>query len=83
MSYEEAFKKRSIAWGDFLKPGIERAERQYEEVADGQKLLRLLEDYLDEYNMSRTNTMNLGKFAPACSSACRLCCTVWLCRLMC
>jgi dynein heavy chain len=60
MSYEEAFEKRSIAWGDFLKPGVERAERQYEEVADGQKLLRLLEDYLDEYNMSHTNTMNLG-----------------------
>jgi dynein heavy chain len=60
MSYEEAFEKRSIAWGDFLKPGLERAERQYEEVADGAKLLRLLEDYLDEYNMSHTNTMNLG-----------------------
>jgi dynein heavy chain len=60
MSYEEAFEKRSIAWGDFLKPDLERGERQYEEVADGAKLLRLLEDYLDEYNMSHTNTMNLG-----------------------
>jgi hypothetical protein len=78
MSYEEAFEKRSIAWGDFLKPGVERAERQYEEVADGQKLLRLLEDYLDEYNMSHTNTMNLGKRAPqtlACGAARRLCWT--------
>lgn len=31
-NYEELFEKRQIIWGDFLKPGIEREERKYEEV---------------------------------------------------
>ncbi|WIA13579.1 hypothetical protein OEZ85_007146 [Tetradesmus obliquus] len=72
MSYEEAFEKRSIAWGDFLRPGLERGERQYEEVSDNAKLLRLLEDYLDEYNMIHTNTLNLVFFQHAVDHICRL-----------
>lgn len=43
-----------------MRPGLERTERQYEEISDGAKLSKLLEDYLDEYNMSHTTTMNLG-----------------------
>lgn len=63
MTYADAFDKRNIAWGDFMRPGLDRAERQYEEISDSAKLLKLLEDYLDEYNMSHTATMNLGGFA--------------------
>jgi len=51
----------SIAWGDFQRPGVERSERPYEEVTDYSKLLKLLEDYLDEYNISHTTTMNIGR----------------------
>ena len=32
----------------------------YEEVQEGAKLVRLLGDYLDDYNSSATKTMNLG-----------------------
>lgn len=68
LSYAEAFEQHNIAWGDFMRPGLERAERQYEEISDGGKLLKLLEDYLDEYNMGHTTTMNLGGWLrPVCS----------------
>jgi hypothetical protein len=33
----------------------------YEEVTDVTKLQRLMEDYLEEYNMSHPSTMNLGE----------------------
>lgn len=33
---------------------------RYEEVPDTGKLISLLEDYLDEYNLSSTNALNLG-----------------------
>ncbi len=47
-------------WGDFLRMGVERADRRYEEVPSTAKLLSVLEEYLDEYNLSATNTLNLG-----------------------
>lgn len=68
MSYADAFEQRIIAWGDFMRPGMERSERQYEEISDSAKLLKLLEDYLDEYNMSHTTPMNLGKIGMATTS---------------
>lgn len=33
----------------------------YEEVADVAKLQHLMDDYLEEYNMSHPSTMNLGE----------------------
>ncbi len=63
-SYDELFgeaRSPAIMWGDFLRQGVERGERVYEEVKDAEKLSRLLEDSLDEYNMSHTGAMNLGE----------------------
>eukprot|EP00879_Flechtneria_rotunda_P020212 GHRR01021253.1.p1 GENE.GHRR01021253.1~~GHRR01021253.1.p1 ORF type:complete len:968 (+),score=349.26 GHRR01021253.1:519-3422(+) len=72
MSYSDAFDRRHITWGGFLRPGLDRTERRYEEVTDGAKLLKLLEDYLDEYNMNNTATMNLVFFQHAIDHVCRL-----------
>lgn len=55
------FPPRSIAWGDFLKMGLERGERKYEEVGSTAQLIKVMEEYLDEYNLSATNPLNLGK----------------------
>lgn len=60
-TYDDLFVNRNIIFGDFLKMGVEREERRYEEVADTGKLLALLEEYLDEYNLSSTNALNLGE----------------------
>jgi hypothetical protein len=35
---------------------------------DVTKLLHLLEDYLDEYNISHTNSMNLGRSCCECEA---------------
>eukprot|EP00878_Enallax_costatus_P037155 GHUV01041954.1.p1 GENE.GHUV01041954.1~~GHUV01041954.1.p1 ORF type:complete len:155 (+),score=30.92 GHUV01041954.1:65-529(+) len=72
MGYADAFEQRNIAWGDFMRPGVERSERQYEEISDSAKLLKLLEDYLHEYNMSHTTPMNLVFFQHAIDHICRL-----------
>lgn len=34
---------------------------RYEEVQDVSKLASLLEDYMDEYNMASTTSLNLGE----------------------
>lgn len=42
--------------------GLDREERRYEEIgADVSKVVSVLEEYLDEYNLSNTNTLNLGE----------------------
>lgn len=61
-SYDDLFVARSVMFGDFLRMGVERSERKYEEVADAGRLVSLLEEYLDEYNLSNTNALNLGEW---------------------
>ncbi len=51
-----------VIFGDWIKMGLDRAERKYEEVgSDVGRLLGVLEEYLDEYNLSNTNALNLGE----------------------
>lgn len=73
LSHAEAFEERNIAWCSFLKPGLDRQERRYEEVADWAKVQKLLRDYLDDYNSSHTNTLDLVFFQAAVDHVCRLC----------
>jgi dynein heavy chain len=73
LNYTEAFEERNIAWCSFLKPGLEKPERRYEEVADWAKVQKLLRDYLDDYNSSHTNTLDLVFFQAAVDHVCRLC----------
>lgn len=65
ISYEDLFVDRLILFGDFLKMGLEPEERVYEEVQDADKMKSLLEEYLDDYNMSNTNNMNIVFFTDA------------------
>lgn len=71
-SYEEYFEGNPIMFGDYLRLGTEREDRVYEEVKDMDKLKRLLEDYLDDYNMSSTNAMKLVFFRDAIEHVNRL-----------
>ncbi len=42
--------------------GLDREERRYEEIgSDVSKVVSVLEEYLDEYNLTNTNTLNLGE----------------------
>jgi hypothetical protein len=73
LSYAEAFEERNIAWCSFLKPGLDRNERRYEEVSDWSKVQKLLRDYLEDYNSSHTNSLDLVFFQAAVDHVCRLC----------
>ncbi len=60
--YNETFVKNRILFGDYLKMGVTGDDRLYEQIAEPQKLSRLFENYLEEYNLSRPKTMNLVFF---------------------
>lgn len=60
---EDLFGKQPIIFCDFLKPGAD--VKYYEESKDMGRITTLLNDYLDEYNSSFSNTMNLVFFTDA------------------
>ncbi|KAK9823491.1 hypothetical protein WJX72_003121 [[Myrmecia] bisecta] len=62
---QDLFGGKTIMFGDFLRIGMEREGRAYEEVTDVGKLQKLLDTYLDEYNSATTNPMNLVFFMDA------------------
>ena len=47
-------------------------DRAYQECSDFEKMVKLMEDYLEEYNFSSTNTMNLVFFKDAAEHATRI-----------
>jgi len=62
-THEELFEQEEpIMFGDWYRPG---AERLYEEHPKGRSIGQLLDEYLDEYNMSSSNKMNLVFFQQA------------------
>lgn len=71
-SYAELFTERTILWGDFLRMGTERDDRVYEEVQDVPKTVKLMEEYLEEYNFSSPTPMNLVFFKDAAQHAARV-----------
>jgi dynein heavy chain len=73
ITHAEAFVQSSIAWGDFLRPGLEREQRRYEEVTNWPKVHSLLQGYLDDYNSSHASSMDLVFFQTAVDHICRLC----------
>lgn len=71
-SHADLFENRTLLFGDFLKPGLEREERLYEELPDMAKVVGVLEEHLEEYNMSATNPMSLVFFADAVEHVVRI-----------
>jgi dynein heavy chain len=61
-----------LLFGDFLKPGLEMADKTYEYCSDMGRVKTLLEDYLDEYNMTHASQMNLVFFVDAMSHCTRI-----------
>ncbi|XP_029367943.1 dynein heavy chain 6, axonemal [Echeneis naucrates] len=46
------FETQPIIFGDFIKVGTEREDRVYEDLTDMSKIQTVLQDYLDDYNMT-------------------------------
>ena len=80
-SYEDLFCASPIMWGDFLRFGAAAEDRVYEEVADFNKVYKLFDEYLDDYNSVVTSTkesevqsssMNLVFFKDHCEHLARI-----------
>uniref|UniRef100_A0A7S2SR52 AAA+ ATPase domain-containing protein n=1 Tax=Mucochytrium quahogii TaxID=96639 RepID=A0A7S2SR52_9STRA len=73
MTHEELFESDwPITFCDFLRPGVAADERVYELAKDQGKMVQVLEDNLDEYNMSNASQMHLVFFKDAVSHISRI-----------
>ncbi|KAJ3216110.1 Dynein heavy chain 6, axonemal [Dinochytrium kinnereticum] len=62
---KESFSEKPILFGDFLKRGTPLEERQYVEITDLKALNNLLEEYLEEFNVTMNKDVRLIFFLDA------------------
>ena len=63
LEFDDLFGEKKVIFSDILK--IDAAVRLYEEVKDMPKLLKILNNYLEEFNISSSIKMNLVFFEDA------------------
>ncbi|XP_072261492.1 dynein axonemal heavy chain 6 [Pyxicephalus adspersus] len=68
----EYFVTKPIIFGDFIKVGADKAERVYEDLTDMEKLQSVLQDYLDDYNMTNAKDVKLVFFQDAIEHVSRI-----------
>lgn len=61
-----------LIFGDFMSFGAAKADRIYEEIRDLKKLRNILQDYLDDYNLSTSKEMKLIFFMDAIEHCSRI-----------
>ncbi|KAJ1518310.1 Dynein heavy chain 6, axonemal [Coelomomyces lativittatus] len=71
-NFNETISNATILFGDFLKLGIPKEERVYSEIEDLEAMGVLLEDYLEEYNVTFNTDMRLIFFLDAKSHITRI-----------
>ena len=71
LSSDDLFVK-PIVFADFLKPELDPSDRLYEEVKDLNKLSHILNDMLEEYNVTFPTRMNLVFFLDALTHTARI-----------
>ncbi|KAK3507623.1 hypothetical protein QTP70_031174 [Hemibagrus guttatus] len=64
--------KHPIIFGDFIKVGAEKADRVYEDLTDTEKIRNVLQDYLDDYNMTFAKETKLVFFQDAIEHVSRI-----------
>ncbi|XP_052130991.1 dynein axonemal heavy chain 6 [Frankliniella occidentalis] len=71
-SEDVILKPPTILFGDFMHPSTPNDERTYEEIKDMSKLQNILQDYLDDYNMTAAREMKLILFMDAVEHTIRI-----------
>ncbi|KAL6467190.1 hypothetical protein MHYP_G00249940 [Metynnis hypsauchen] len=66
------FAKQPIIFGDFIKVGVDKADRVYEDLMDMEKIRNVLQDYLDDYNMTFAKETKLVFFQDAIEHVSRI-----------
>ncbi|XP_042305526.1 dynein axonemal heavy chain 6 [Sceloporus undulatus] len=68
----DSFVQKPILFGDYIKIGVEKADRLYEELPDMEKIMGVLQDYLDDYNIVTSKEVKLVFFQDAIEHVSRI-----------
>ncbi|KAH0628434.1 hypothetical protein JD844_009589 [Phrynosoma platyrhinos] len=68
----DSFAQKPILFGDYIKIGVEKADRLYEELPDMEKIMGVLQDYLDDYNIVSSKEVKLVFFQDAIEHVSRI-----------
>ncbi|KAH6589529.1 hypothetical protein BASA61_005592 [Batrachochytrium salamandrivorans] len=71
VSWDEVVICEPLLYGDYMTPGAD--PKIYTEVKDLRRLVKLTEEYLDDYNSSSTSPMKLVMFLDAIEHVSRIC----------
>ncbi|XP_074141707.1 dynein axonemal heavy chain 6 isoform X2 [Sminthopsis crassicaudata] len=69
---QDHFINKPVIFGDFIKIGVERADRLYEDLVDMNKIASVLQDYLDDYNIMTSKEVKLVFFQDAIEHVSRI-----------
>ncbi|XP_051777061.1 dynein axonemal heavy chain 1 [Erpetoichthys calabaricus] len=70
VTYEEVVPSKPVIFGDFIMPGAENKVYQY--IEDKDKLARVIEEYMEDFNQISTSKMKLVLFMDAVEHICRI-----------
>ncbi|KAJ3159379.1 Dynein heavy chain 1, axonemal [Geranomyces michiganensis] len=71
MLYADVVTSEPLLYGDYMTPGAD--PKVYTEIKDMKRLVKLSEEYLDDYNSTTTNPMRLVMFLDAIEHVSRIC----------
>ncbi|KAI9104654.1 dynein heavy chain and region D6 of dynein motor-domain-containing protein [Phlyctochytrium arcticum] len=71
VKYSDVVTTEPLLYGDYLTPGAD--PKVYTEIKDMKRLVKLAEEYLDDYNSTTTNPMRLVMFLDAIEHVSRIC----------
>ncbi|KAI8820875.1 dynein heavy chain and region D6 of dynein motor-domain-containing protein [Fimicolochytrium jonesii] len=71
MDYSDVVTTEPLLYGDYLTPGAD--PKIYTEIKDMKRLVKLSEEYLDDYNGTTTSPMRLVMFLDAIEHVSRIC----------
>ncbi|MCJ8744212.1 hypothetical protein PDJAM_G00116030 [Pangasius djambal] len=69
-SFQEVVPCQPVLFGDFMIPGTDN--KAYQLIEDREKLARVMEEYMDDYNQISTTKMKLVLFMDAIQHVCRI-----------
>ncbi|XP_056381079.1 dynein axonemal heavy chain 1 isoform X2 [Hyla sarda] len=70
VTFEEVIPQQPVLYGDFMTSGSD--SKLYELIEDREKLLRVMADYMEDYNQINTSKMKLVLFLDAIQHICRI-----------
>nr|KAF6446457.1 dynein axonemal heavy chain 6 [Rousettus aegyptiacus] len=68
----EYFLSKPIIFGDFIKFGADKSDRIYDDMPDMEKISNVLQDYLDDYNLTNPKEVKLVFFQDAIEHVSRI-----------